>query len=134
MSRVFKAWKKVFEIQGISMIFKELTNSDGYISRPSILWSRWCLITFTKRNRKELAPIISFIFSKSLETGEIPTDWLTANINAVLKKGQKQSSKDLHQNTSNSRLLVRDHSEKNVCLSLMVLPKLKYRYQSGQCN
>ena len=40
---------------------------------------------------KELAPIIRYIFNQSLETGDIPTDWLTANISAIFKKGPKDN-------------------------------------------
>ena len=38
---------------------------------------------------KELAPIVSHIFQQSLNTGEVPDDWLTANITAIFKKGDK---------------------------------------------
>ena len=37
----------------------------------------------------ELAPIICHIFSQSLTTGDLPEDWLTANIIAIYKKGEK---------------------------------------------
>ena len=39
----------------------------------------------------ELAPMISHIFSQSLESGEIPSDWLNANITAIYKKGPKNN-------------------------------------------
>ena len=38
---------------------------------------------------QELAPVICHIFSKSLSTGDLPDDWLTANITAIFKKGEK---------------------------------------------
>ena len=38
---------------------------------------------------QELAPIVSHIFQQSLNTGEVPDDWLTANITAIFKKGDK---------------------------------------------
>ena len=34
----------------------------------------------------EIAPILEVIFKQSLNTGELPSDWLTANICPVLKK------------------------------------------------
>ena len=38
---------------------------------------------------QELAPVICHIFSKSLSTGDLPDDWLTTNITAIFKKGEK---------------------------------------------
>ena len=35
----------------------------------------------------EIAPILSRLFSQSLNTGHIPHDWLTANVIPVFKKG-----------------------------------------------
>ena len=37
----------------------------------------------------ELAPILKVIFTQSLNTGSIPSDWLMANITPVYKKGNK---------------------------------------------
>ena len=42
-----------------------------------------------KELRDEIAPIIKVIFDKSLQTGTIPTEWLTANVMPVFKKGDK---------------------------------------------
>ena len=44
-----------------------------------------------KEMSHELAPIIRYIFAQSLETGNVPGDWLTANITAVYKKGPKNN-------------------------------------------
>ena len=38
---------------------------------------------------EELSPVIVKIFSQSLNSGELPDDWLTANITAIFKKGKK---------------------------------------------
>ena len=38
---------------------------------------------------KELAPVISHIFRKSIETGELPTDWRNAHVTPIYKKGNK---------------------------------------------
>ena len=38
---------------------------------------------------QELSPVICHIFSQSLSTGDLPDDWLTANITAIYKKGKK---------------------------------------------
>lgn len=37
----------------------------------------------------EIAPILSIIFKKSLESGCIPEDWRTANVTPIFKKGAK---------------------------------------------
>ena len=42
-----------------------------------------------KENSKELAPILSAIFNQSLDTGELPNDWLMSHITPIFKKGNK---------------------------------------------
>ena len=42
-----------------------------------------------KKLRDEIAPVIKVIFDKSLQTGTLPTEWLTANVMPVFKKGDK---------------------------------------------
>ncbi len=42
-----------------------------------------------KELSEELAPIISQIFQQSIDTGTLPDDWLTADITAIFKKGEK---------------------------------------------
>ena len=37
----------------------------------------------------EIAPSLCLIFQKSLETGELPSDWLKANISPIFKKGDR---------------------------------------------
>ena len=37
----------------------------------------------------EIAPILQVIFSKSLQEGSLPSDWLKANVSRVFKKGNK---------------------------------------------
>jgi len=37
----------------------------------------------------EIAPILTVIFSQSLNTGEVPSDWLRANVVPVFKKGDR---------------------------------------------
>ena len=45
-----------------------------------------------KEFRDEIAPIIKIIFEKSLQTGKLPSDWVTANVMPVFKKGNKSSA------------------------------------------
>ena len=37
----------------------------------------------------EISPILCLIFQKSLDTGEVPTDWRTAHVSPIYKKGSK---------------------------------------------
>ena len=50
----------------------------------------------------EIAPILEVIFKQSLNTGELQSDWLTANIFPVFKKGNRIK---LQTNISNIILL-----------------------------
>ena len=38
---------------------------------------------------KQLTPVVHFIFTQSLCTGELPTEWTKANVAPILKKGSK---------------------------------------------
>ena len=38
---------------------------------------------------QSLAPIVHFIFTQSLCTGELPTEWIQANVAPIFKKGSK---------------------------------------------
>jgi len=38
----------------------------------------------------EIALPVAIIFRKSLDTGEVPRDWRTANVTPLFKKGSKQ--------------------------------------------
>ena len=44
---------------------------------------------FLKDNAEEIAPILTSIFQQSLDTGEVPSDWRTANISPIYKKGER---------------------------------------------
>ena len=49
--------------------------------------------TFILRDYAELiAPILRIIFQQSLDTGEVPDDWNSANISAILKRWQNLAS------------------------------------------
>jgi hypothetical protein len=41
-----------------------------------------------KELNEQVAPILTSIFSKSLKSGEIPTDWKQANVAPAFKKGE----------------------------------------------
>ena len=38
---------------------------------------------------KEITPVVHFIFTQSLCTGELPTEWTQANVVPIFKKGSK---------------------------------------------
>ena len=38
---------------------------------------------------KEITPVVHFIFTQSLCTGELPTEWTQANVASILKMGSK---------------------------------------------
>ena len=40
-----------------------------------------------------IAPSLTAIFSTSIETSQLPSDWLTANISSVFKKGDRHKQK-----------------------------------------
>lgn len=42
-----------------------------------------------KELREEIAPIIKVIFDRSLQTGQLPAEWIKANVMPVFKKGDK---------------------------------------------
>ena len=42
-----------------------------------------------KETAHELSPLLTYLFNRSLATGEVPTDWRLANIFALHKKGPK---------------------------------------------
>ena len=44
-----------------------------------------------KQRAPNISPILCFIFNKSLETGVVPTDWRTAYVSSIYKKGSKYS-------------------------------------------
>ena len=39
----------------------------------------------------ELAPLLSALFNQSINTGELPSDWTTANVSPVFKKGSRSN-------------------------------------------
>jgi hypothetical protein len=50
----------------------------------------------------EIAPILTIIFRKSFDTGEVPSDWRNANVSPVFKKGEKYKAENSHVSTVSS--------------------------------
>ncbi|KAK3088908.1 hypothetical protein FSP39_025302 [Pinctada imbricata] len=44
-----------------------------------------------KQCAKQLAPALTCIYQRSLDSGELPKDWLSANISCIYKKGDKHA-------------------------------------------
>ena len=71
-----------FSVPGIQILLENLEavkspGPDGI--HPTIL----------KHCASELAPVLQVIFTQSLNTGDIPTDWLVSNVTPVYKKGDR---------------------------------------------
>ena len=46
---------------------------------------------------KEITPVVhNYIFTQSLCTGELPTEWTQANVASIFKKGSKLQAVDYH--------------------------------------
>ena len=45
-----------------------------------------------KEFREELAPILKILFERSLQNGIVPSDWTSANVTPLFKKGDKSSA------------------------------------------
>ena len=45
---------------------------------------------------KEITPVVHFIFTQSLCTGELPTEWTQANVAPIFKKGSKLQAVNYH--------------------------------------
>jgi hypothetical protein len=71
-----------FDVHGIDKLLKNINikKASGPDGIPSQV-----LRDFSE----ELAPVITSLFTQSLSSGNLPTDWLTANITALFKKGKK---------------------------------------------
>ena len=44
--------------------------------------------------REELAPVLKVLFEQPLHNGTVPSDWDSANVLPLLKKGDKSSAAD----------------------------------------
>ena len=71
-----------FSLNGIVKLMENLNinKSNGPDQIP---------IRILKDHRHKIAPLLQFIFQQSYNTGELPDDWLTANVVPIFKKGSK---------------------------------------------
>ena len=71
-----------FTQPGIEILLKNIdqTKATGPDEQPARI---------LKETAKEIAGVLSVIFQQSYEEGTVPSDWLTARISAIYKKGDK---------------------------------------------
>ena len=67
---------------GIQKLLHELNPSKA--SGPDSIPNR-----ILKECSHELAPLLAALFNQSVQTGQLPDDWTTANVTPVFKKGSK---------------------------------------------
>ena len=73
-----------FSTDGILKLIKSLNINKA--SGPDNISARVLTIC-----AEEIAPILMILFTQSFNSGELPNDWLTANITPVFKKGDKSN-------------------------------------------
>ena len=71
-----------FTQPGIEILLKNIDQTKA--TGPDELPAR-----ILKETAKEIAGVLSVIFQQSYEDGTVPSDWLTARISAIYKKGDK---------------------------------------------
>ena len=69
-------------VEGVTKLLQNVNPNKA--SDPDSIHAR-----ILKELADEIAPLLTTIFNKSLEQGEVPTDWRKANVTAIYKKGDK---------------------------------------------
>ena len=72
---------------GIRKLLKNLNPCKA--QRPDNLSPR-----ILKQLADEISPLLQLIYTKSLDTGEVPADWRTANVSPVYKNGLKSAAEN----------------------------------------
>jgi hypothetical protein len=73
--------------KGVADLFKKVNPSKA--SGPDNIPNR-----FLKECAEELAPIFTTMCQHSIDTGELPQDWLNANTSCIYKKGDKHAAEN----------------------------------------
>ena len=68
--------------EGVAKLLQKLNPNKA--TGPDTLPAR-----ILKELATEISPFLTFIYQKSLESGVIPTNWKSANITAIFKKGER---------------------------------------------
>ena len=70
--------------EGVFKLLKNLDTSKAV--GPDEITAR-----MLKESAKEIAPVLTSLFQQSLDTGDLPDDWLLANVTALFKKGSREN-------------------------------------------
>ena len=78
---------------------------------------------------KEITPVVHFIFTQSLCTGELPTEWTQANVAPILKKGSRLQAVNYHPVSLTCKLFehILAHLEDH-----KILTDLQHGFRSGR--
>jgi len=77
----------VIKTEGVAKLLRNLNPAKA--CGPDNIPSR-----ILKECADTIAPAVSCIFSRSVQTGQLPSDWLTANISSVFKKGDRSKAEN----------------------------------------
>ncbi|XP_072046463.1 uncharacterized protein [Amphiura filiformis] len=72
----------MFTTEGIEKLLRELNPAKA--SGPDLI-----PIRILKEAAQQIAPVLQVIFTQSYQTGNLPQDWLSANVVAIFKKGNR---------------------------------------------
>jgi hypothetical protein len=74
-------------VEGVAKLLRNINPSKA--SGPDSIPNR-----VLKNCADAIAPSLTVIFQTSIESGQLPTDWLSANISAVFKKGDRNKAEN----------------------------------------
>ena len=77
----------VIKTEGVAKLLRNLNPAKA--CGPDNIPSR-----ILKECADTISPALSCIFSRSVQTGQLPSDWLTANISSVFKKGDRSKAEN----------------------------------------
>ena len=83
---------------------------------------------------EEIAPILTILFTQSFNSGDLPNDWLTANITPVFKKGDKSNPSNYRPISLTSlccKLMEHCHNIMNHLESNHILNDYQYGFRSS---
>ena len=110
---------------GIQKLLKEVDTKKA--SGPDNI-PAWVL----KHCAREIAPIFSKLFSLSLNTSNIPYDWLTASVTPVFKKGDLGNPANYHPISTSICCKQMEHILcHSITKHLELHHNLKYGFRSG---
>ena len=77
----------------LKLLFRKKVSSNYWASKTKTkLQVRMVFLQKSKLFAAQLAPALTHIFNKSLTTGILPEDWLSANISPIFRKGDRATA------------------------------------------